>query len=182
MLSRLVRIETISNFRYPIPVNKSQAIKLLEVEGWTKADAIRALEVIDFNANPDEILIRRSVSMFAGSELNKRQRLQAAQKGMVTKRNKEIELKDIEYNAQINQLEKEQKQEREKLEAKIQSLFSHNNELTVAYEELKKDNKNLKNIVDKIKLKLAIDVKNLLQYEDSEIRRALVKWFKGTQG
>ena len=163
-------------------MNKLQAIKLLEVEGWTKTDALRALEVVDFNANPDEILIRRAISMFAGSELIKRQRLQAAQKAIVTKKNKEIELKDQEYAAKINQREKEQKQEREKLKAKIQGLLSDKNELIGANEELKKDNKNLKNLVDAIKLRLAIDMNNLLQYEDSEIRKALVKWFKGTQG
>ncbi|WP_100899602.1 hypothetical protein [Nostoc flagelliforme] len=56
-------------------MNKSQSIKLLESEGWTKADAMRALEVIDFSTNPDEITIRRAISPFAGSELIKRQRL-----------------------------------------------------------------------------------------------------------
>ncbi|MEH2143030.1 hypothetical protein [Nostoc sp.] len=46
-------------------MNKSQSIKLLESEGWTKADAMRALEVIDFSGNADEITIRRAVSAFA---------------------------------------------------------------------------------------------------------------------
>ena len=73
-------------------MNKSQAIKLLESEAWTKADAMRALEIIDFSTNPDEITIRRAISRFAGSELIKRQRLQAAQKGLVTKKTKETEL------------------------------------------------------------------------------------------
>jgi predicted RNase H-like nuclease (RuvC/YqgF family) len=163
-------------------VNKSQAIQLLQSEGWTQADAKRALELINFNTNPDEITIRRAISSFTGSELSNRQRLQAAQKGMVTKKNKEIESK-------IEQLNKSQKQEREKYEAEIKSLEmqlksinSENNELLQLNDQLKKDNKSLKNLVDAIKLRLAIDTKRLLEYEDSKIRQALIKMFKSTLG
>jgi chromosome segregation ATPase len=233
-------------------VNKSQAIKLLKDEGWTEADAKRALEVIDFNNNPDELTIRRTISSFAGPELFKRQRLQAAQKGMVTKKTKEIERKDEEYVIKINQYEESLKRAKEKyeseiqtllfrktdLETKVNSLAFQNNELLQANEnlkkdktvlvkvkeelgkdkaelskvkeelekdkaelfrvneklekdkaelfrvneKLKKDNKDLKNLVDAIKLRLAIDVKSLLRYEDSEIRKALVRLFKSTLG
>lgn len=148
-------------------MNKSEAIKLLESEGWTKADAIRALEVIDFVSKPDELTIRRAASHFAGSELNKRQRSQAAQKGMVTKRTKEIEGKE---------------QENRVLDTKNRVLASENNELIGVNDRLKKDNKDLKNLVDAIKLRLAIDTKKLLQYEDSEIRRAVIKLFNSTLG
>ncbi|MBD2358899.1 hypothetical protein H6G41_30605 [Tolypothrix sp. FACHB-123] len=177
-------------------MNKSQAIKLLESEGWTQADAKRALELINFNTNPDEITIRRAISSFAGSELNNRQRLQAAQKGLVTKKNKEIERTHQEYSTKVDQLNKYQKQEREKYEAEIQRLSdrnqslelqfqtitSQNNELIQINDSLKKDNKALKNLIDAIKLKLAIDVKRILQYEDSEIRKALIHIFKSTLG
>ncbi len=164
-------------------MNRLEAIELLKSEGWTKADAIRALEVIDFKTNPDELTIRRAVSSFAGSELIKRQRLQAAQKAMVTKKNKEIEQKDKEYTAKIAQYEKQQPEAKHNLlEDQIQNLMAQNQELIEVNNQLKKDNKNLKNLVDAIKLRLAIDVKNLLRYEDSEIRIALVKWFKGIEG
>ena len=176
-------------------MNKSEAINLLEGEGWTKADAMRALEVINFNTNPDELTIRKVMSLFAGAELNKRQRLQAAQKGMVTKKTKEIEQKDKEYVTKIEQYKKVQKQEREieaeiqslsfkndTLEAKVKALTYQNNQLIEANEQIKKDNKALKNLVDQIRLKLAIDTKKLLQYEDSEIRRELVRLFKWTLG
>ncbi len=177
-------------------MNKSEAINLLEGEGWTKADAMRALEVMNFNTNPDELTIRKVMSLFAGAELNKRQRLQAAQKGMVTKKTKEIEQKDKEYVTKIEQYKKVQKQEREKLEAEIQSLSSKNDtleakvkalnsqhhQLIEANEQIKKDNKALKNLVEQIRLKLAIDTKKLLHYEDSEIRRELVRLFKWTLG
>lgn len=177
-------------------MNKSEAIDLLKSEGWTKEDAGRALQVINFNTNPDELTIRKVISSFAGAELVKRQRLQAAQKGMVTKKTKEIEQKSQECATKIDQYKKAQKQEREKLEAEIQSLFSkkdfleaevkalasEKNQLIEANEQIKKDNKALKNLVDQIRLKLAIDTKKLLQYEDSEIRRELVKLFKWTLG
>jgi CRISPR/Cas system CMR subunit Cmr4 (Cas7 group RAMP superfamily) len=144
-------------------MNKTEAINLLNQEGWTKADAQRALEVIDFDTNPDELTIRKAASLFAGTELMNRQRLQAAQKAQVTKKNKEI--KKLK---QDNNLEPE-------LQKKIEALI-------VANDELKKDNKKLKNIVDQIKLKLAIDTKQLLQYKDSEIRQGLIKLFKWTLG
>ena len=147
-------------------MNRSETIKLLESEDWTKADAIRALEGLDFSQNPDELTIRRAISLFAGAELYKRQRLQAAQKGMVTKKVKTIEEKDKENSH---------------LQSEVKVLASERVELVEVNDQLKKDNKVLKNLVDQIRLKLAIDVKTLLRYEDSEIRRALMKWFKSTQ-
>jgi len=141
-------------------VNKAEAIKLLESEGWTKADAIRALEVINFQTDPDELTIRRATCLFAGAELIKRQRLQAAQKGIATKKSKDIEQKDV----------------------KIEYLNSQKDTLVKVNQELKEDNKNLKNLVDSIKLRLAQDTKQLLQYQDSEIRKAIIKLFKWTLG
>lgn len=233
-------------------MNKPQAIKLLKDEGWTEADAKRALAGIDFDTNPNELTIRRTISTFAGSELINRQRLQAAQKGMVTKKTKEIERKDEEYVIKINQYEESLKLAKEKyeseiqamllrktdLETKVNSLVLQNNELlrvneqlkkdkielikvkeelgkdrtelsrvkeqiekdkaelskvnekleedkielSKVNEELKKDNKDLKNYVDAIKLRLAIDVNNFLRLEDSEIRKALIKWYKSILG
>lgn len=177
-------------------MNKSQVIKLLENEGWTKEDAKRALEVIDFKTNPDEITIRRAISRFAGTELINRQRLQAAQKGTVTKKNKEIERTHQEYTAKITQLNQFHQKEQEKytaaiqnlsdtnkvLEVKLKNANTQNSELVQANKQLQNDNKALKNIIDEIKLKLAINTKQLLQYEDSEIRKALIHMFKSTLG
>ncbi|WP_375473278.1 hypothetical protein [uncultured Nostoc sp.] len=177
-------------------MNKSQAIKLLESEAWTKADAMRALEAIDFNTNPDEITIRRAISPFAGSELIKRQRLQAAQKRMITMKTRELESKEQEYAAKIDQFKKYPKQEREKYEVEIQTLsqknnileveiktiYSQNKNLTEVNEHLKKDNKALKNLVDQIRLRLAMNTKKILQYEDSEIRKAVITFFQWTLG
>ncbi len=68
------------------------------------------------------------------------------------------------------------------LASKVQTLTTQNDELTVANTQLKKDNKDLKNIVDQIKLRLAKDTKMLLQYEDSEIRKAVIRLFRWTLG
>ncbi len=148
-------------------MNKLDTIKILEREGWTKADAVRALEKIDFSNDPEELTIRRAISLFAGLELIKRQRLQAAQKGIVTKKVKEIEVKDKKSI---------------ELENNAKELFSQNDQLEKANVRLKKDNKYLKNLIDAIKLKMTIDMQKMMQYEDSEIRKALVKWFNSTQG
>ncbi|OKH18443.1 hypothetical protein [[Limnothrix rosea] IAM M-220] len=148
-------------------MKKAEAIQLLVTEGWTKADASRALVDIDFSLNPDELIIRRASSSFAGQELYKRQRLQAAQKGMVTKRTKEVTLTQ-EVNRQ--------------LKTKSLRLTSKNQELTEVNSELQKDNKALKTYIDQIRLRLSLDMKQLLKFEDSEIRRELAKWFSKTQG
>ncbi|BAU11307.1 hypothetical protein LEP3755_18000 [Leptolyngbya sp. NIES-3755] len=72
--------------------------------------------------------------------------------------------------------------ENESLESKVGDLVTRNDELVDANEKLKKDNKDLKNTVDKIRLRLARDVKMLLQYEDNELRKALIRLFRWTLG
>jgi chromosome segregation ATPase len=68
------------------------------------------------------------------------------------------------------------------LASKVQTLTTRNDELTEVNTQLKKENKDLKNIVDQIRLRLARDTKLLLQYEDSEIRKALIRLFQWTLG
>ncbi len=72
--------------------------------------------------------------------------------------------------------------ERLSLTSKVQTLTTQNDELFEANTQLKKDNKELKNVVDQIRLRLARDTKMLLQYEDSEIRKALIRLFRWTLG
>ena len=45
-----------------------------------------------------------------------------------------------------------------------------------------KDNKSLKNIVDAIRLRIATDMKGILKYPDRDLRQAIFKLFKSTQG
>ncbi|VEP17428.1 conserved hypothetical protein [Hyella patelloides LEGE 07179] len=168
-------------------MNKKEAIQLLNNEGWTKADAQRALELINLQADSDvdEIIIRRAISKFAGSELVKRQRLQAAQKAMVTKRNKEIK----NYIFQLEKLQNKKATNtndnsfQAELEKQIKKLTNDNEELIKANKILQKDNKDLKNIVDAIKLRLTIETKHLLQFNNiNEIKKDLVKLLKSTLG
>jgi chromosome segregation ATPase len=72
--------------------------------------------------------------------------------------------------------------EKQKLGTQVTRLNVLTNELTDANDQLKKDNKDLKNMIDAIRLKFTKEIKQLLSYEDSEIRKALVKLFKSTLG
>lgn len=155
-------------------MKKKEAIDLLISENWTKADAERALEDLDFSQDRDEITVYKYISLFAGKELSNRQRAQAAQKGMVTRKAKEINLKASENQDLQNQTKI--------LDSENINLAQTNQKLTQVKDQLEQDNRRLKNLVDAIRLRITIDGGKLLQYEDSEIRRALSKWFKGMQG
>ncbi|MBF2002509.1 MAG: hypothetical protein IGS38_17525 [Synechococcales cyanobacterium M58_A2018_015] len=89
-----------------------------------------------------------------------------------------LEQKQKELEAEIQTLSLQNRS----LASQVQTLTTHNDELTDANAQLKKENKDLKNIVDQIRLRLARDTKLLLQYEDSEIRKALIRLFKWTLG
>ncbi|MGD1862458.1 MAG: hypothetical protein ACFB0E_21130 [Leptolyngbyaceae cyanobacterium] len=92
-------------------------------------------------------------------------------KSLLSKEQQTLEIEIRQLTAQ-NQL----------LNAKVTNLSTHNEELTEANDELKRDNKELKNLVDQIRLRLARDTKMLLQYEDSEIRKAMIRLFRWTLG
>jgi len=98
--------------------------------------------------------------------------------GSLGDRKSQLSQEHQELAAQVQQLSSEN----EVLSSKVQSLTTHNDELVDANEKLKKDNKDLKNIVDQIRLRLARDTKMLLQYEDSEIRKVLIRLFQWTLG
>lgn len=70
----------------------------------------------------------------------------------------------------------------QRLNVKVNTLSSHNEELIEANDELKRDNKELKNHIDQIRLRLARDMKTLLQYEDSEIRKAMIRLLRWSLG
>ena len=180
-------------------MDKAEIIKILQSEDWTKADALRAIESIDFSTNPDELTIRRNISsQFAGRELVKRQREQAAQKGLVTKKTNQLELLKREYQAHIKQgsLPPERSKQQvigadspeqydihnQQLLAQVKELEVDNRSLIKVNAELKKDNKSLKNIVDSIRLQIAKDMKGILKNQDRDLRQAILKLFKSTQG
>ncbi|NEQ44849.1 MAG: hypothetical protein F6K00_15300 [Leptolyngbya sp. SIOISBB] len=70
----------------------------------------------------------------------------------------------------------------QRLNAKVSNLGDRNEELIEANDELKRDNKELKNLVDQIRLRLARDMNSLLQYEDSELRKAMIRLLRWTLG
>jgi len=104
-------------------------------------------------------------------------KLEKSNTSLVTHRD-QLSQEQEKLEAQIKQLSDQGKI----LSGKVQSLTTHNDELVDANEKLKKDNKDLKNIVDQIRLRLARDTKMLLEYEDSEIRKALIRLFRWTLG
>lgn len=165
-------------------MNKKEAIELLHNEGWTKADAKRALSAIDFKTNSDveEIIILRTASQFAGAELLNRQRLQAAQKGMVTKKNKEIQQYIVEIEELTRKISISSEKETVELNKQIVELKTKIGKLIETNDSLKKDNKNLKNIVDEIRFKITVEFKHLLQLQDSDIKKGLIRLLKSTLG
>ena len=197
-------------------MDKSETIKLLQSEEWTKADALRAIESIDFNTDPDELTIRRTISRhFVGSELVKRQRSQSSQKSLLTKKTSELESLVQKHQAAIEQRDlqiellnqqvkggddpsqsreielmkqqylvvlEQRDHQIEQLSKQAKEIETDNKSLTKVNGELKQDNKRLKNIVDAIRLRLAQEMKGILKYEDSELRQAIAKLFKSTQG
>lgn len=89
-----------------------------------------------------------------------------------------LSVEQQQLEAQIKTLEAQNKG----LSSKIQALTTKNDELTEANDLLKRDNKDLKNMVDEIRLRLAKDINTLLKYEDSELRKAIIRLFRWTLG
>jgi chromosome segregation ATPase len=86
-----------------------------------------------------------------------------------------------EYQQLVQQIETLEGQKFQ-LSSKVQQLDSSNHELTKVNHELKQDNKRLKNLVDAIRLNLSKSVKGILRSDDSEIKRALAKFYKSLLG
>lgn len=103
--------------------------------------------------------------------------LETAKTSLETKK-RQLEREQATLNLEIKTLSSEN----ESLAGQVGNLTTRNNELTVANDQLMKDNKDLKNTVDKIRLRLARDVKMLLKYEDNELRKALIRLFQWTLG
>lgn len=69
-------------------------------------------------------------------------------------------------------------QKNQGLESQVKKLSASNRELISANEQLQKDNKDLKNYIDKIRLQLALEFDELLRYENSELRKGIVRILK----
>ncbi|MBE9076948.1 hypothetical protein IQ241_06500 [Romeria aff. gracilis LEGE 07310] len=111
-------------------------------------------------------------------ELSANNRYFGQLRSQAEKKNERLQVENQAFKAEIDQLATEN----QGLGSDLQTLTAHNEELIKANDQLKKDNKELKNVVDQIRLRLAQDTKMLLQYEDSEIRKALIRMFRWTLG
>jgi len=92
-------------------VNKKEAITFAKKFNWTAADAERAFNHLDFK-NADEQALLLALVNFAGSQLYERQRLQAAQKGQVTKKTNYIKEIETEFANKVSEYEQALEQER----------------------------------------------------------------------
>ena len=121
-------------------MKKSDAIALLNKEGWTKADAQRVLKSLDFKRKNsiNEIMILRAASKFAGAELLERQKSQATQKGIATRRKNQIN----GYLQQINELQLRKSSSSRNFQTEstkqLQQLKEQNKKLLEANQELQK--------------------------------------------
>ena len=92
-------------------LTQKQAIEYAKQLNWTGADAQRAYEALNLKEADEQDLLLALVK-FAGSELAERQRLQAAQKGQVTKKSNYIKQIELDFAAKVEQYEDTLKQER----------------------------------------------------------------------
>jgi chromosome segregation ATPase len=70
----------------------------------------------------------------------------------------------------------------QKLEGQVKILNSEKKELVDVNDDLKKDNKRLKNLFDAIRLNFSREMRQVLKTEDSELRKAIAKLYKSMLG
>jgi hypothetical protein len=92
-------------------VTKTEAIKFAKKFNWTAADAERAFKGINFQEADEQALLEALVK-FAGTELNERQRKQAAQKGQVTKKTNYIKEIETKFASKVSEYEEALEQQR----------------------------------------------------------------------
>lgn len=188
-------LQTILKNDYDINKNITQSLSLEDCERWLhllRQDA-SAKKLIDAFVQKNEELSKNNRQFgqrrrqaedhvaklkAQNEELQQSIAVQESSKGVSESRN-------VPPNQDYQNLERDIEKlnmENQRLSQQLQGLTARNDELTEANSILKKDNKELKNVVDQIRLQLAKNTKELLQYEDSEIRKALVRVFRWTLG
>jgi aminoglycoside N3'-acetyltransferase len=103
-------------------MTQQDAIQYAKHFGWTEADAKRAFASIDLK-NADELALLTAMVNFAGPTLYKRQRLQGAQKGLVTKKENYIKQIELEFTEKINDYEEQLSTERSLFVATIARVY-----------------------------------------------------------
>ena len=92
-------------------MTQQDAIQYAKHFGWTGADAKRAFADIDLQ-NADELALLTAMVNFAGPTLYERQRLQGAQKGLVTKKEKYIKRIEQDFAERVSDYEEQLASER----------------------------------------------------------------------
>ena len=101
---------------------KKEAIEYAKKFNWTAADAKRAFANLNLEEASEQDILMALVT-FAGSELLERQRLQAAQKGQVTKKNNYIKQVEQDFATKIDQYEETLKKERSLFVSTIAKVY-----------------------------------------------------------
>jgi HAMP domain-containing protein len=101
---------------------KASAITYASEMGWKKVDVMRSVEALSFPA--DEMTILNLMVRFAGPELDKRQRAQGRQKGIVTTKAKEIESLSKSFSAMVQDYEDQIESDRSAFVPIVKTLYS----------------------------------------------------------
>ncbi len=181
-------LQTLLKKQYGINKNISQAL--------AKEDCEQLIATLAMQPS-----LVKLVNAFAtkNSDLSQNNRHYGHLRSQAEKKFKTLQIEYNQFEEQIAQLEQSKEKlvgrkqvleaeieqltsQNQGLDSKVKTLTNHNDELLEANDRLKKDNKELKNVVDKIRLRLTKDIKTLLKYEDSEIRKALIRILSWTLG
>jgi chromosome segregation ATPase len=159
---------------------EKERVEAMQIELQASQSASQLLQAKLQTAQQTAIDLRTQLQ---GAEAES-QKLQASIAQMVASKETLIDRKQnlTQETAQLEAEIKALTARSQALEVQVGQLKSEKQELVVVNDDLKKDNKRLKNIVDMIRLKFSKDVDQLLRYEDSEIRKALIKMYKSTLG
>lgn len=103
-------------------MTQQDAIQYAQHFGWTGADAKRAFTDIDLK-NADELTLLTAMVNFAGHTLYERQRLQGAQKGLVTKKEKYIKQIELEFADKVSDYEEQLSAQRSLFVATIAKVY-----------------------------------------------------------
>jgi hypothetical protein len=100
---------------------QQEAIQYAKHFGWTGADAKRAF--LDIDLKDAELALLTAMVNFAGPTLYERQRLQGAQKGLVTKKESYIKQIEIEFSEKVIDYEEQLSAQRSLFVATIAKVY-----------------------------------------------------------
>ena len=103
-------------------MTQQEAMQYAKHFGWTGADAKRAFAGIELK-DADEFALLTAMVNFAGPTLFERQRLQGAQKGLVTKKENYIKQIELEFAEKVSNYEEQLSAQRSLFVATIAKVY-----------------------------------------------------------